>query len=62
MRQATVSRAKCSASGYWLPGRLTTRKRSASNPPLTLTIEQCELVLKSARKALAALRVSVEEV
>ena len=29
--------------------------------PLTLTIEQCEQVLKAARKALAALRVSVEE-
>ena len=32
-----------------------------STPPLTLTIEQCELVLKAARKALAAMRVSVEE-
>ncbi|MGS6254673.1 hypothetical protein, partial [Enterobacter asburiae] len=30
-------------------------------PPLTLTIEQCEQVLKAARKALAALRISVEE-
>ena len=28
---------------------------------LTLTIEQCELVIKAARKALAAMRVSVEE-
>ncbi|MGA6511306.1 hypothetical protein ACPEF7_26385, partial [Klebsiella sp. K769] len=27
----------------------------------TLTLEQCEQVLKAARKALAALRVSVEE-
>ena len=30
-------------------------------PPLTLTIEQCDLVLRSTRKALAALRVSVEQ-
>ncbi|MDF3736942.1 hypothetical protein, partial [Enterobacter hormaechei] len=28
-------------------------------PPLTLTIEQCEQVLKAARKALAALRIAV---
>ena len=29
-------------------------------PPLTLTLEQCEQVLKAARKALAALRISVD--
>ena len=42
-------------------GTLNNSKTIRIEPPLTLTIEQCEQVLKAARKALAALRVSVEE-
>lgn len=42
-------------------GTLNNAKTIRIEPPLTLTLEQCEQVLKAARKALAALRVSVEE-
>ena len=42
-------------------GTLNNAKTIRVEPPLTLTLEQCEQVLKAARKALAALRVSVEE-
>lgn len=42
-------------------GTLNNAKTIRIEPPLTLTIEQCELVIKAARKALAAMRVSVEE-
>ncbi|MDU2023589.1 MAG: putrescine aminotransferase, partial [Leclercia adecarboxylata] len=42
-------------------GTLNNSKTIRIEPPLTLTIEQCELVLKAARQALAALRVSVAE-
>ncbi|MNV00092.1 Putrescine aminotransferase [compost metagenome] len=42
-------------------GTLNNSKTIRIEPPLTLTIEQCEQVLKAARKALAAIRVSVEE-
>lgn len=42
-------------------GTLNNSKTIRIEPPLTLTIEQCEAVLKAARKALAAMRVSVEE-
>ncbi|MGS6371308.1 putrescine aminotransferase, partial [Enterobacter hormaechei] len=42
-------------------GTLNNSKTIRIEPPLTLTIEQFELVLKAARKALAGLRVSVEE-
>ena len=42
-------------------GTLNNAKTISIEPPLTLTIEQCELVIKAARKALAAMRVSVEE-
>lgn len=42
-------------------GTLNNVKTIRIEPPLTLTIEQCELVIKAARKALAAMRVSVEE-
>jgi putrescine aminotransferase len=42
-------------------GTLNNAKTIRIEPPLTLTIEQCEQVLKAARKALAALRVSVEQ-
>ncbi|WP_248638462.1 putrescine aminotransferase [Citrobacter koseri] len=42
-------------------GTLNNSKTIRIEPPLTLTIEQCEQVLKATRKALAALRVSVEE-
>lgn len=42
-------------------GTLNNAKTIRVEPPLTLTLEQCELVLKAARKALAALRVSVAE-
>ncbi|STT46304.1 putrescine--2-oxoglutarate aminotransferase [Klebsiella pneumoniae] len=53
--------ARCSDSGCWSPGTLNNAKTIRIEPPLTLTLEQCEQVLKAARKALAALRVSVEE-
>ena len=43
-------------------GTLNNAKTIRIEPPLTLTIEQCELVIRSTRKALAALRVSVEQV
>ena len=43
-------------------GTLNNAKTIRIEPPLTLTIEQCEQVLKAARKALAALRVRVEEI
>ena len=42
-------------------GTLNNAKTIRIEPPLTLTIEQCELVLSAARQALAALRVSVEQ-
>ena len=42
-------------------GTLNNAKTIRIEPPLTLTIEQCDLVLRSTRKALAALRVSVEQ-
>lgn len=42
-------------------GTLNNAKTIRVEPPLTLTLEQCEQVLKAARKALAALRVSVED-
>jgi putrescine aminotransferase len=42
-------------------GTLNNAKTIRIEPPLTLTIEQCELVLSAARQALAALRVAVEE-
>ncbi|KAE9798324.1 aminotransferase class III-fold pyridoxal phosphate-dependent enzyme, partial [Escherichia coli] len=42
-------------------GTLNNAKTLRIEPPLTLTIEQCDLVLRSTRKALAALRVSVEQ-
>mgnify|MGYP005864012327 CR=1 FL=1 len=42
-------------------GTLNNAKTIRIEPPLTLTLEQCEQVLKAARKALAALRVSVAE-
>ncbi|MBH8375527.1 hypothetical protein [Pseudomonas aeruginosa] len=42
-------------------GTLNNAKTIRIEPPLTLTIEQCELVIKAARKAQAAMRVSVEE-
>ncbi|HFT4655427.1 TPA: putrescine aminotransferase [Klebsiella pneumoniae] len=42
-------------------GTLNNAKTIRIEPPLTLTLEQCEQVLKAARKALAALRISVEE-
>ncbi|MGS6464876.1 hypothetical protein ACVGXT_15635, partial [Enterobacter intestinihominis] len=42
-------------------GTLKNYKTIRIDPPLTLTIEQCEKVLKAARKAVAAVRVSVEE-
>ncbi|HFS0293349.1 TPA: aminotransferase class III-fold pyridoxal phosphate-dependent enzyme [Enterobacter hormaechei] len=40
-------------------GTLNNSKTIRIEPPLTLTIEQCEQVLKAARKALAALRIAV---
>ncbi|EAZ2563590.1 aspartate aminotransferase family protein [Salmonella enterica] len=43
-------------------GTLNNAKTIRIEPPLTLTIELCEQVLKSARNALAAMQVSVEEV
>ena len=42
-------------------GTLNNARTIRVEPPLTLTPEQCEQVLKAARLALAALRVSVEE-
>ena len=42
-------------------GTLNNARTIRIEPPLTLTPEQCEQVLKAARLALAALRVSVEE-
>ena len=42
-------------------GTLNNARTIRIEPPLTLTLEQCEQVLKAARLALAALRVSVEE-
>ncbi|MDU7684873.1 MAG: aminotransferase class III-fold pyridoxal phosphate-dependent enzyme, partial [Klebsiella grimontii] len=42
-------------------GTLNNARTIRVEPPLTLTLEQCEQVLKAARLALAALRVSVEE-
>ncbi|MFK3707716.1 putrescine aminotransferase, partial [Klebsiella sp. NPDC088457] len=42
-------------------GTLNNAKTIRIEPPLTLTPDQCEQVLKAAGKALAALRVSVEE-
>ena len=42
-------------------GTLNNAKTIRIEPPLTLTIEQCDLVLRSTRKALEALRVSVEQ-
>jgi putrescine aminotransferase len=42
-------------------GTLNNAKTIRIEPPLTLTIEQCEQVLKATGKALAALRVSVEQ-
>lgn len=42
-------------------GTLNNSKTIRIEPPLTLTIEQCEQVLKAARTALAAMRVAVEE-
>ncbi|GEC70164.1 putrescine aminotransferase [Raoultella terrigena] len=42
-------------------GTLNNARTIRIEPPLTLTLEQCELVLKAARNALAELRVSVEE-
>ena len=42
-------------------GTLNNARTIRVEPPLTLALEQCEQVLKAARKALAALRVSVEE-
>ncbi len=39
-------------------GTLNNAKTIRIEPPLTLTLEQCEQVLKAARAALAALRVS----
>ena len=42
-------------------GTLNNARTIRIEPPLTLTLEQCELVLKAARLALTALRVSVEE-
>ncbi|MEG7484187.1 putrescine aminotransferase, partial [Citrobacter freundii] len=42
-------------------GTLNNAKTIRIEPPLTLTIEQCDLVLRPTRKALAALRVSVEQ-
>ncbi|MFH0394719.1 putrescine aminotransferase, partial [Escherichia coli] len=49
------------AEGSWADEPNNNTKSLQRNPPLTLTIEQCELVIKAARKALAAMRVSVEE-
>ncbi|SFR13997.1 diamine aminotransferase apoenzyme [Enterobacter sp. kpr-6] len=43
-------------------GTLNNSKTIRIEPPLTLSIEQCEQVLKAAGVALAALRVDVEEV
>ena len=42
-------------------GTLNNARTIRVEPPLTLTLEQCEQVLKAARLALAALWVSVEE-
>ncbi|MEI6945444.1 aminotransferase class III-fold pyridoxal phosphate-dependent enzyme, partial [Escherichia coli] len=42
-------------------GTLKNPKTIRIEPPLTLTIEQCELVIKAARKRLAAMRVSVQD-
>ena len=42
-------------------GTLNNSKTIRIEPPLTLSVEQCDQVLKAARTALAALRVSVEE-
>ncbi len=41
-------------------GTLNNAKTIRIEPPLTLTIEQCEQVLKAASNALAALRVTTE--
>ena len=43
-------------------GTLNNAKTIRIEPPLTLTMEQCDQVLKAARKALAALRVSQNQV
>jgi putrescine aminotransferase len=43
-------------------GTLNNAKTIRIEPPLTLTIEQCEQVLRAAGEALSALRVSVEPV
>ena len=43
-------------------GTLNNAKTIRIEPPLTLTMEQCDQVLKAARKALAALRISQNQV
>ena len=42
-------------------GTLNNAKTIRIEPPLTLTIEQCDLVLRSRTQSPAALRVSVEQ-